>query len=103
MLLHQTLLVVVNRPDVVHVRSLHLSAAASLGDGLQGVGALRAEGGRGSQVLWDAGAGGEGGVGRVAFAVEVVDAVGGPGMQSCFFLGGHKPNQYTDFCPSLHV
>lgn len=84
-LLHRTLLVVVNRADVVHVSLLHLSAAATLGDGLQGTGALRAEGGGGSQALWDARAGGEGGVGRVAFAVEVINAVGGPEIQSCIY------------------
>lgn len=45
---------------------------------LQRIGALWAKGGSGRKVLWDTGAGGEGGVGRVSFAVEVVDAVGGP-------------------------
>ncbi|TNN38392.1 hypothetical protein EYF80_051433 [Liparis tanakae] len=44
-------------------------------DGLQRGAALRV----GGQVLRDAGAGGEGGVGGVSFAVEVVDAAGGPG------------------------
>lgn len=82
-LLDPTLLVGVKRRNVMHASLLHLCAAASLGDGLQGTGALWAEGGGGGQVLWDAGAGGEGGVGRVAFAVEVIDAVGGPATQSC--------------------
>lgn len=82
-LLHQTSLVVVDRAHVMHVGLLHVSAP--LGDGLQGAGALWAEGGGGRQVFRDAGAGGEGGVGRVAFAVEVIDAVGGPGTQSCTY------------------
>lgn len=44
-LLHQPLLVVVNRSDVMNVRLLHLSAPSSLRDSLKRVGALRAEGG----------------------------------------------------------
>lgn len=82
-LLDPTLLVAVKLWNMMHAGLLRLGAAASLGDGLQGTGALWAEGGGGGQVLRDAGAGGEGGVGRVAFAVEVVDAVGGPATQSC--------------------
>ena len=57
------------------------TSSSSLRDGLQRIGALLAEGGSRGKVLWDAGAGGEGGVGRVSFAVEVVDAVGGPGIR----------------------
>lgn len=82
MLLRQALLGVVNRPDVTYVSLLHLSTSSpSLRDGLQRVGALWAERRGGGEVLWDTGAGGKGGVGRVAFAVEVVDAVGGPETQ----------------------
>lgn len=79
-LLDQTLLVAVKQWKVMHVSLLRPSTAASLGDSLQGTGALWAEGGGGGQVLWDTGTGGEGGVGRVAFAVEVINAVGGPGI-----------------------
>ena len=67
---------VVNCPDVMYVRLLHLTTSpSSLRDGLQRVGALWAEGGGGGKVLWDAGTGGEGGIGGVSFTVEVVDAV----------------------------
>lgn len=80
MFLRQALLGVVNRPDVTHVSLRHLyTSSFSLRDGLQRIGALWAEGRCGGEVLWDTGAGGEGGVGGVSFAVEVVDAVGGPG------------------------
>lgn len=98
-LLDPTLLVAVKRRSVMHAGLLRLCAAASLGDGLQGAGALWAEGGGGGQVLRDAGAGGEGGVGRVALAVEVIDAVGGPATQS----SSHelKANQSRKFPPFM--
>lgn len=76
LLLSQALLGVIDGADVSDVGLQHLGAAgASLRDGVQGAGALRAEGGRGGQVLGNTGAGGEGGVGRVPLAVQVVDAV----------------------------
>lgn len=68
--------------DVTCVSLPHLAtSSSSLRDGLQRIGALWAEGWGGGKVVWDTGAGGEGGVGRVSFAVDVVDAVGGPGTR----------------------
>lgn len=75
----QALLAVVVRPAVAHVGLLHLATPySSVGDHLQWIGALGAEGGRRGQVLWDAGARGEGRVGRVSFTVQQVNAVGRP-------------------------
>ena len=78
MLLRKSLLSVVNSPDVTYVGLLHLPTSSySLRDGLQRIATLGAGGGGGGKVLWDTGASGEGRVGRVSFAVEVVDTVGG--------------------------
>lgn len=82
LLWRQALLAVVVGPDVAHVGLLHVPASStSVGDHLQRVGALGAEGGRRRQVLWDAGARGEGGVGRVSLTVQEVNAVGRPGTR----------------------
>lgn len=80
MLLRQALLGIVDSPDVTHVSLLHVAtSSSSLRDRLQRIGALLAEGGSGRKVFWYTGASGEGGVGRVSFTVEEVNAVGGPG------------------------
>lgn len=81
MLLEIALLGIINCMDVMYVSLLYVSTSSSLRDGLQRIGALGVEGVGGGKVLWDTRAGGEGRVGRVSFTVDVVNAVGGPGIQ----------------------